>query len=228
MCLGLDADHAFNIADNEIVACAVVGGSKLLNYGTFRKSHIVLVRRNNFVRILLSGFLDHLEEAAFLLFSVNDECSAENLVAAMLAVDLCETEDLAICEFSTQLVFHVVQIGNFFGAQCQAFLLIVFFQVLDTLDGVRSDVVSKYFLIQTFIEALEHGVILCIGILHWIIFFNSGNALQRHVLRNFHCIGAPRCYHFFARTNEVAFHGCLIHYGGFSIEPTQFFVFFTR
>ena len=48
--------------------------------------------------MLLGGQLDKLEQAGRFLLAVDDERTTKNLVAAMLRVDLTETEHLTIGE----------------------------------------------------------------------------------------------------------------------------------
>ena len=52
------------------------------------KGHIVFVGRGNPVWMTLGGFLDQLKKCHRLFFSIDDEGAVENLVSAMLGVDL--------------------------------------------------------------------------------------------------------------------------------------------
>ena len=47
-----------------------------------------------------TGVLDHGEERALLLLTVEDEGTAEDLVTAVLTIDLREAEELAIGEWT--------------------------------------------------------------------------------------------------------------------------------
>ena len=98
MSLGLQADDTLDILDAEPVAGGVVGGRKLLDDRTLCEGYVVLIGRDNMVRVLLRRALDHLEEAAGHFLPVDDKGATEDLVAAVLAVDLCEPEDLAVCQ----------------------------------------------------------------------------------------------------------------------------------
>ena len=57
---------------------------------------VVLVRAQGVLRTLLVRVLDHLEERLRLLLAVDDELRAENLVAAVLGVDLAEHHELGV------------------------------------------------------------------------------------------------------------------------------------
>ena len=84
MGFGFQANHTLNIANDKVVACGMILGGKLLYDGTFGKGHIILIGRDDVMRILLSRALYHLEETAFHLFSVDNEGSAKYLMTAML------------------------------------------------------------------------------------------------------------------------------------------------
>ena len=204
MCLSLDADDTLNILNDKVIAGSMVSWSELLHYRTFSESHIILIGRDNLVRILLRSTLDHRKEATGHLLAIDDKGSAENLMTTMLAVDLCETEDLAVCQLAAQLPLNLVKVFYLFGGQSQAFLLIIFFQILNLLNGCRFDIDREDFLIKTFIKALEHWVIISIFILNSPIFLNTFDAGERHVLRDLNGIGAPRGNHFPAGTYEIA------------------------
>ena len=106
MRLGLDADDALDGLHAEPVAGRVVGGCELLHDGSFGEGHIIFICGDDLVRVLLRCALDHLEKAAGHLLAVDDEGAAEDLVAAVFAVDLCEAEDLGVRELAAQLPFH--------------------------------------------------------------------------------------------------------------------------
>ena len=72
----------------------MVGRSKLLDDRPLREGHVVLVGRENLVGVLVGGLLDHIEKRRLHLLAVDDKLSAEDLVAAVLRVDLCKTENL--------------------------------------------------------------------------------------------------------------------------------------
>ena len=74
----------------------MVLGRELLNYGTLRESYIILIGRQNAARMLLRGLLDEAEEARLHFFSIDDEGSSKDLVAAVFRVDLGKSEDLRV------------------------------------------------------------------------------------------------------------------------------------
>ena len=81
--------------------------------------------------MLLGGQLDKLEQAGRFLLAVDDERTTKNLVAAMLRVDLAETEHLTIGERTANAGTYVIQIFNFFGRKGQALFFVVFFKVVN-------------------------------------------------------------------------------------------------
>ena len=98
--------------------------------------------------VLLSGLLDHLEERTLLLLPVYDERATEDLVPAVLAVDLCEAEHLAVGELASQLLLHAVQVLDLLCREGQTLLLVVGLQVIDHHDGRWLDVGSEHRLVE--------------------------------------------------------------------------------
>ena len=84
MGLSLQGDDTLDILHLEEIAGSLIGWSKLLDDRTLRESHVVLVSRENLVRVLVGGLLDHAEERRLHLLTVDDKLAAENLVAAVL------------------------------------------------------------------------------------------------------------------------------------------------
>ena len=115
MSLSLERDNALDVLHLEIVACRLVLRCELLHNRTLCESHVVLVSRENLVGVLLSGLLDHSEKRRLHLLTVNDERTAENLVTAVLRVDLCETEDLRVGKWASELLLNLVEILNLLG-----------------------------------------------------------------------------------------------------------------
>ena len=84
MGLSLQRDDTLDILHLEEIASSLIGWSKLLDNRTLRESHIILIGRENLVRILLSGLLDHAEKRRLHLLAVDDKLAAEDLVTAVL------------------------------------------------------------------------------------------------------------------------------------------------
>ena len=114
MCFGFQRDDTLHLLDGEEVAGCLVGRSKLLHDWSLCESHVVFICGQYLVRVLLRRFLNHGEERRFHFFSVDDECSSEYFVAAVLGVDLCKAEHLRVGQLSAQLLFYRVEIFDFF------------------------------------------------------------------------------------------------------------------
>ncbi len=74
----------------------MIGRRELLYYRSFGKCYIIFISGNNLVGIFSSRFLDHLEQGRLHFLTINNECSAEYLMAAMLGIDLREAEYFGI------------------------------------------------------------------------------------------------------------------------------------
>ena len=222
MGFGLDADNTLDVANHEVVARGVVLWCKLLNDGSLGESHIVFICRNDVVRILLSGLLNHSEEAAWHFLSIDDEGTTENLVTAMLTIDLCKAKHFGVCQLATELLFYLMEIFNLFLAQCQSFFLVVSLEVLYHADRSRLDVDGKDVLVESVIQALKHGVMVGILACYGEVFLDASYALDVHVLRNLNGIRAPRGHHFAARSDEVACKALFFQCRCFSVEPAKF------
>ena len=221
MGLGLQGDDRFYIFHLEIVARGMVLRSKLLHHRALRERHIVLISRQNLVWILLSGLLNHLEERRFFLLSVDDEGATENLVTAMLRVDLGETEHFRVSQLTPQLTFHIVEVCDFLRTQRQSFLLIVFFQVLNVKNWGRSDFDGEYILVQTAVHTLKHGVVVGIFIRNREIFLDSLHPIDGHVLRDFHGVRTPWSHHLTARSDKKATESFCVQTFGIAVKPAQ-------
>ena len=84
MGLSLQRDDTLDILHLEEIAGSRIGWSKLLDNRTLRESHIILIGRENLVRVLVGGLLDHAEKRRLHLLAVDDKLAAEDLVAAVL------------------------------------------------------------------------------------------------------------------------------------------------
>ena len=144
---------------------------------------------------------------------------------AMFTIDLSEAKDLTVSEFPAELTFHLMQVFYLFGGQREAFLLVVFLQIVNAEDGLGLLVDGEDVLIQAVIEALEHGIVVSILVLYGEVFLYSRNAFDGHVLRDFHCVSAPGRNHFAARTDEIALQVLFLFSIRFSIKPAEFLDF---
>ena len=225
MRLGFEADNALYVTHFEVIARAVVLRSELLDDWSLSKRHIIFIGRNDVMGILLSRFLYHLEERRRFFLAIYDKCSAKDLVPAVFTINLSEAKDLAISKFPAKLSFHLMQVFYFFGGQREAFLLVVFLQILNADDGFRLLVDGKNILIQAVIKPLKHGVVVSILVLYGVVFLYSRNAFDGHVLRDFHRVGAPRRNHFAARSNEITLQVFFLFSIRFTIQPAEFLDF---
>ena len=89
-------------------------------------------------------------------------------------------------------------------------------------DRFRLTVSGEYILVQTFVHALQHWVMVSVFVFYREILFNTGNAIQSHVLGDFYGIRTPRSNHFAAWTNEMSFQIVFTFGGGFSKKPAEF------
>ena len=220
MGLSLQRDDALNVLHAEPVGSRLVGRSKLLHHGTLCKGHVVLVGRQDLVGVLLCGFLNHGKEARFHLLAVDDERAAEDLVAAVLRVNLGEAEDLRVSQRATVLLLQSVQVLYLLGREGQTFLFVIFLQVFHVLDGLGLDVDGEDALVKPVVHALQHLVVFGLLAAHGEILLNTRNAIEIHVLRNLNGIGRPGSDHFAARPHIVAFELLALEHGGIAIEPT--------
>ena len=86
----------------------------------------------------------------------------------------------------------------------------------------RLPVGRKYVLVQPLVHTLQHRVVVCILIFHREILFDAGNAVQSHVLGDFHGVGTPGSNHLAARADEMSFQVVFTFGGGFSKKPAEF------
>ena len=225
--LGLERDDALHLFHSEIVGGGLVFRGELLHDGALCERHIVFIGGENLVGILLGGFLDEGEERRLHLLAVDDEGAAENLVAAVLGVDLGEAEHLGVGEGTAQLGGHVVQIYYLFGRERQTLLLVESLQVVDLLDGLGLVVDGEDVLVEPFVHALQHGVIGGVFVGHGEVLLNACDAVHVHVLGYLYGVGAPRGDHLAAGTYEIALERLGLERGGLSIEPAQLALVFT-
>ena len=219
--LGFQRDDALDILHLEIVARALVLRRELLNNRTLCKSHVILIGRKNLVLVLLRGLLDHGEERALHLLAVDNKRTTEDLMTAVLGVDLGKSEDLRICQRTTVLLLQTMQVFYLLGRKSEALLLVVFLQIVHVLDGLRLDVDRKDVLVKTIVHALQHLVVFSILVRNGKIFLNTADALEAHVLGNFHGVCRPGGHHFTTGTNIIALQLLCIQQLSLAIQPVQ-------
>ena len=89
MRLSLEAQHAVDGLTDEEVGLIPRGGSELLEVaGAVDEGHIVLISRDQVIGVRSTRVLDHREEATLFFLPVEDEGTTEDLVTAVLAIDL--------------------------------------------------------------------------------------------------------------------------------------------
>ncbi len=223
VCLRLDGDYALDVLHGKPVARGMVLRRKLLHHRTLGKGHIVLVCRYDVVRILFRRLLDKGEERGRHFLSVNDKRAAEYLVAAVLRVYLSEAEDLAVGELAPELVLHAVQIVDLGGREGKPLLLVIAVEVVNVHDGRGLYVHGEYALVEPVVHALQHRVMLGVGVLYGEILLYTRNAAKPHVLGNLHGIRAPRRDHLAARPDVPAFQPVALQRLSLAVEPAKLF-----
>ena len=219
MRFGLERNHRLDIVNVKETGRIGLRRRELFYHRPFDKGHVVLVGRYELVGILGRGLLDQLEKGTFLLYPIDDEHAVENLVAAMLGIDLGEAEHLAVGERTADLGAKLLEVFDFVRVQSQAFFLVVGFDILDVTDRVRLLVHLEHGIVNPVVEPLQHLVIACIGPTDREEFLNPAYALDAHVLSDFHRISAPRGYHLLARAHEPAAQGTGIQKDGLVKKP---------
>ena len=222
MGFSLKRDYALDILHLKPVGCRLISRSKLLDNRTLRESHIILVSRKNLSRVLFGGLLNHSEERAFLLYAINDKLTTENLMTAMLRVDLCETEYLRVCQWSAILLFDIVQIFHLFWREGETFFLVKLLKVVNELDRFWSVFNCEDGLVQTLIHTLQHRVVVGILRTYREVLLYTRNAVKSHVLGYLNSIRTPWCYHLTAWANKVSSESLGVHELGIAKEPTKF------
>ena len=116
-----------------------------------------------------------------------------------------------------------MKILNLLGRECKTLLLVVAFEVFDEFDGLGSDIHSKDILVESFIEALQHGVVLGILIGNGKILLDALHTLDTHILGNLNGICTPRSNHFATRAYKITFDTLSVNKSGSAVQPAQFF-----
>ncbi len=190
--LGLEREDGLYLLCLELRRGVAALGGELRRHGALDERHVVLVGRDQVAGVRLGGLADELEERELLLLAVDDERAVENLVAAVLGVDLREAEHLRVRQRPAQAGAQALQVGNLGVGEGQALPLVVCLEVRDVDNGVGGLVDGEDVLPQAAVEVLEHGVVLRVGAAHGEELLNAGDAADAHVLGNLDGVGAPR------------------------------------
>ena len=89
-----------------------------------------------------------------MLNPVDDELASEDLVAAVLRVDLRKSEHFAVSQLAPQSVAQVVQVTHLLIAEGQTFAAIVVRDVVDIDDGFGLPIGGEEALVEPVVEAL--------------------------------------------------------------------------
>lgn len=111
-CLDFDQWHDSLLA--KLVAAGRVVRRPVIAFQASHHSSIVAVGRDGVLGVLLVGVLDHAKQALSLLRTIDVPGRVENVVTAMLTVDLCEHEELHVTRGTSKLLVlgdEVFQVG---------------------------------------------------------------------------------------------------------------------
>ena len=126
MRLCLEAQHAVDGLADEEVRLITRGRSELLQIlWPIDEGYIILVGGDQVIGVGSAGILDHREEATLFLLTIEDEGATEDLMTAVLAIDLREAEEFAVCQGTPQTLAELLKVGNLLLAQSQSLRLIV-------------------------------------------------------------------------------------------------------
>ena len=143
-------------------------------------------------------------------------------MAAVLRVDLCETEYFRVCKRTAQFLLYLMEIFNLFSRQSQTLLLVVFLDVLHALDRLRLVVNGEDVLVQTLVHALKHRVVVGIFRVDGEVLLYTRNAVEAHILSYLYGIRTPWSNHFAAWAHEEALDGLTLYECSTAVQPTQF------
>ena len=199
--------------------------SKLFHNRTFSEGYVIFISRDYFIRIFLCRLFNHLEQRRFLFYAVDNKRSAENFVAAVFGVDLCETKYFRVCQLPSEVLFYFLQVVHFFFRKSQTFFFVVHFEIFDIDDRLRLTVCCEYVLVESFVHALEHRVVVCVFVLNREVLLDAADAFEPHVLGDFYCVCTPGSDHFAAWADETAFQVFFTFHHGFAKKPAEFITF---
>ncbi len=209
MGLGLERDYSLEVLDREIVGAIGVHGIELVDNRPLHKCHIILVGRHQSIGVLLRGLLDELKERHRLFLAVDNESAVENLVTAVLGVNLREAEHLRVGQGAPQLLGQGAEVFLLVGAESEALPEIVFMDVVDMHYGFGLAVNGEYAGVDSVVDTLKHLVEYRLGSFGYTLeLLDAADARHTHVLGNLHGVGAPGGDHLAAGAYESPFYGC--------------------
>jgi len=191
------------------------------NFWTLQECAVVFVCANYKIRVLLAGLLYHLEQRTLLLLAVYDEYAVEDLVAAVLAVNLGESEHLTVCKAAAKLLAKALKVLNLLRIKGKALLFVVLLKILYINYRIRLFVNCKDLLVEPVVQALQHLVILRLLLLCAEELLYALYAANVHILGNLHCSCTPRGNHLPSWANEFSFYCLLLQLAGIPKQPLE-------
>src|SRR5690606_19858705 len=125
--------------------------------------NVVFVCADEEVGILLRSFFDQLKEGALLLLPINDKCSVEYLMAAVLGIHLREAEYFAIGKFAAKSRSDVLKILNLFFTEGKAFFLVVRRNVVDLDNWIWLVMDREQLLVEAVVQHFQHTIVVNVG-----------------------------------------------------------------
>ncbi len=211
MRLRLQRNHRVDVPRLEEIRLVVRPRRELLHPRSLDERAVILVRRHDPVRMLRRRPFNQFEQRGLLLLPVDDESPVENLMPAMLRIDLREPEHLRIRQLPPQLLLQPLQVSHLLRIQRQPLLLVVAPDILDVHHRLRLLVDGEYTLVQPLVQRLQHRVVRRPLILHLRELLHTHHALDAHILRNLHRIRAPRRNHLPPRSHKTTCHPSSFH-----------------
>jgi hypothetical protein len=123
--------------NDEVVTRALVLREQTAPPRDLGKGYIVLVGRNDFVRVLLRGFLNHLEEAEGISLPSMTNLPPKILWRQCSELIWAKPNTSESVKLAAQLLLYTVEIFYFFGRERQTFLLVFLFNILHDADRLR-------------------------------------------------------------------------------------------
>ena len=124
--LSLETEHTVDGLTDEEVRLIPRGWSELLQVlRPVDEGDIILVGGDEVIGISRAGVLNHREEATLFLLTIEDEGAAEDLMTAVLAIDLREAEELTVGQGTPKTPTELLEVSDFLLTQSQTLCFIV-------------------------------------------------------------------------------------------------------